>query len=517
MLSCLFAQSFFTRFVENDLTCSAKMPVGQWTHVAFTVSREEASRSIFINGAMVAFDSPRMLLSGSGAPLNLGRFASDTSTALNGHIRQLRVWNRGLSVDDVHVGMETSITLASPQLPVMKKFGLVACWPFEGTLEDIAGAQHATALPGTTSPVFQTITTSAHPVKPPSTMLSELRRLKEAKPAEDREEKEADTLFLGLGTAFAMPSTKQLGLTKASFSGSPRCNVSFLIHSVVTAVECWVLLHTVGGEDQAILAVDSTGAVNGQGLHLLIRNACPFFGCVSVFNDVRFFLISLPDCRLSRRFFGNDVSCSTKIPVGQWTHLAFVYALPKKQHQIFVNGVLAPATSKGPYDFALIGDGKPLNLGRYLSKPDTALNGHIRQLRAWNRALSQDDIRVCMETSLSPSHPSFPVMYCFGLIACWPFEGTLEDIVGGLHATALPEAAKTSVFRGAARPVFRPALPVPPQALSLCVLEPIAFAVSCSARPRPVRTAGLAVVGTASQLSTGQDGTARPTQFKLYQ
>lgn len=109
---------------------------------------------------------------------------------------------------------------------------------------------------------------------------------------------------------------------------------------------------------------------------------------------------------------GRGVYTSTVLPVGAWTHLAA--ASDGTNLVLYINGVeagRAPSPGSIPVNNFPIAAGGLVNENGYGC---CAHAGLLRQLSAWNRALSQDEIRATMAKALQGNES--------GLVGYWPMD-----------------------------------------------------------------------------------------------
>ncbi|WP_293116023.1 hemopexin repeat-containing protein [Moorena sp. SIO4G3] len=152
--------------------------------------------------------------------------------------------------------------------------------------------------------------------------------------------------FDGINDYIELPTAPSLKLKNHSFT-----------------VSAWVCVSSFPSEgDQPILGTDLKET--NKGLHLIIRNKKPYMG-----------------------FFNNDTWGQTEIESGQWYCLTWRYDITKQQQTIFINGIYdASMTGHQPFQ----GEGI-VKIGRWAS--DRYFNGKIDEVRIYDRALSDDEIK----------------------------------------------------------------------------------------------------------------------------
>lgn len=138
----------------------------------------------------------------------------------------------------------------------------------------------------------------------------------------------------------------------------------------------------------------------------------------------------------------------TTVPADAWTHVAVVWAAGGEQ-TYYINGErdqTIAAAAPPPTTTA------PLVIGSFsVPGPDPIsypFNGSIAEVRVWNVARSQDDIRRTMHVSLDEPRP--------GLVATWHLADDFTDSVGGHDGT--PEG--TAALTGPGAPPLPPLVPI---------------------------------------------------------
>jgi len=133
------------------------------------------------------------------------------------------------------------------------------------------------------------------------------------------------------------------------------------------------------------------------------------------------------------------------VPLHEWTHVALVFDGTNRYH--YIDGELVGTFPEpgGP----LPASTKPLEIGSDPDYHNRSLNGYVDEVRLWNVARTQAQIRSGLQglTGASP-----------GLVARWPFDGNENDVKGG-HNGSL-----------AGSPL--PAFPLPPPVILNCTPGP---------------------------------------------
>jgi len=110
------------------------------------------------------------------------------------------------------------------------------------------------------------------------------------------------------------------------------------------------------------------------------------------------------------------------LPAGQWTHFAVVYDGVTRKH--YINGeVVFSVADTG----SLPATGDPLEIGSDVRYPNHTPHGAMNEIRLWNVARTQDQIRSTINVPITTSQT--------GLVAVWSLEATANDVVGGHNGT----------------------------------------------------------------------------------
>jgi hypothetical protein len=112
---------------------------------------------------------------------------------------------------------------------------------------------------------------------------------------------------------------------------------------------------------------------------------------------------------------------------GEWVHVVAVRDADKDTLMLYANGVFQGGTADRSGD---ISNGEPLWIGESTGDVDMTMSGDIRDVRLYNRALSEQEIQnfypCCSGTSVS----GLP-----GLVAHWPmnynYSSVVTDVAGG--------------------------------------------------------------------------------------
>jgi hypothetical protein len=164
------------------------------------------------------------------------------------------------------------------------------------------------------------------------------------------------------------------------------------------------------------------------------------------------------------------------VPLHEWTHIALVFDGVNRYH--YIDGELV-ATFPEPGGL-LPASPQPLELG---SDPDyhgRSLHGFLDEVRLWNVARSQAQIRSTLQGFMGGAT---------GLVAFWPLNGNESDILAGHNGT----------LAGTPLPVF----PLPPPVILFCSPSPTTlclggrFIVSARFRNGPQSTPEMAATPAA--------------------
>ena len=110
------------------------------------------------------------------------------------------------------------------------------------------------------------------------------------------------------------------------------------------------------------------------------------------------------------------------LPAGQWTHFAVVYDGVTRKH--YINGELVFNVADTG---SLPATGDALQIGSDVKYPNHTPRGAMNEIRLWNVARTQDQIRSTINVPINTSQP--------GLVAVWSLEATANDVVGGHNGT----------------------------------------------------------------------------------
>ncbi len=130
---------------------------------------------------------------------------------------------------------------------------------------------------------------------------------------------------------------------------------------------------------------------------------------------------------------------NTSIPSNVWTHIAVIWVAPSvgptAEVRYYINGELDySGSSTGLFSSTT----SPLYIGADIGDSPSFLYefaGNLAEVRIWNVARSQDDIRRTMHVALDEPRP--------GLVAVWHLTDDYKDSIGSNHGTARGNAALT--------------------------------------------------------------------------
>ncbi len=205
----------------------------------------------------------------------------------------------------------------------------------------------------------------------------------------------------GVGSYVSIPHSSELSLSSGSFT-----------------LECWVNAANISRQYPALISKDNTNAN---------LDYCLLIDPSGVF-------------RFITRNLSNDIYGSTYIALDTWYHVAAVLDKESRQVNLYVNGVLERSVmlSGSP-----VSSTSPLIIGTRINDvsglmPLGTHEGQIDEIRIWNVARSQAEIKNTMDTPLTP-----PMA---GLVGYWKANesaGTvLRDATGHGHNGTLSSAMK---------------------------------------------------------------------------
>jgi len=101
----------------------------------------------------------------------------------------------------------------------------------------------------------------------------------------------------------------------------------------------------------------------------------------------------------------------TQIPTNVWFHICCVWDGANSYYKLYLNGELIPQQLKGGAPLRLTGE--PIRIGTDGHR-NQCFNGMIDEVRLWNVARSQGDVRSTMNRKLRGDEP--------GLVGYWDFD-----------------------------------------------------------------------------------------------
>jgi hypothetical protein len=112
----------------------------------------------------------------------------------------------------------------------------------------------------------------------------------------------------------------------------------------------------------------------------------------------------------------HEVNSTPQMLAGRWYHVAGTY--DGSMMRIYINGV---EVGSSPYSGFIEGGNYDLNIGKiaYTSGGFRYFDGQIEEVRIWNTALPQAQLKDYMCQKMSPAHPSYA-----SLLAQYSFDGT---------------------------------------------------------------------------------------------
>ncbi|MFT4756291.1 MAG: hypothetical protein ACI91R_000936, partial [Vicingaceae bacterium] len=135
---------------------------------------------------------------------------------------------------------------------------------------------------------------------------------------------------------------------------------------------------------------------------------------------------------------GNSLNCPSfgTVPIGEWSHLAIVVQ-ENIQTDFYINGLLVGSSTNALHTTINDGSNQDLIIGKQGTGCNCNYwNGNLDDIRVWDFALSQSQIREWMTKKINSTHPQFS-----NLAAYYRFDEnagtTLTDLVGGNDGTLL--------------------------------------------------------------------------------
>jgi hypothetical protein len=208
----------------------------------------------------------------------------------------------------------------------------------------------------------------------------------------------------GVDRYVTVPDSPALRLTSGDFS-----------------IMAWVWLNAYDDFNSVILAKRAPGSQ--QGWMLVIGGT----GQGAEARKPNFIVSEIADPRV----YG-----STEFGTNRWQHIAVVYRAASSNATLYLDGVLAGASTVPPP----LSTSSPLYLGRDSKAAQNFLNGNLDEVSIWSRAFDLDDINLMKSCPLSGAEPN--------LVAYWNFDGgAVTDASGhGHNGTPVPGPNIVSAF-----------------------------------------------------------------------
>ena len=365
---------------------------GEWNHIAYT--RDDSSRSVYINGVRYATTTPDFFAGSSGFYIGAGG-STCTDSPYAGSIDDVRIYNRALSADEIKrlykIGATFKINV--PSNTGTLKDGLVGYWSFDGP--DVAGV-----LAYDRSSSYATGTLTNGPVR----KIGRIGQGLEFDGVND---------YVDAGTNNIL-----------NFTGDFSISAWYKVDAITDA-------HILVGRANAGFSLSAGNA----GYYLLTRN-------VSGQNWIYF--QSAGTTAVSNAVF------STGIVTGQWRHVVGVRS--GNLHTLYVDGI-PQATDEDAF-----GDSSAPGATLFISKSflnEFYVDGAIDDVRIYNRALSPDEIRRLYKigATFKINVPSNTGTLKDGLVGYWSFDG--PDMSGDLAYDRSGNNATGTLTNGPVRTVGR--------------------------------------------------------------
>jgi len=424
----------------QEVRAAVGLPPDEWFHVALVSG--PGGMKLFLNGTQVASSpSPGSFAAvGNGRAFRLGRSVVDTEPTFAGQLDDVRVWDVARTQDDIRAGMFKTLTGREP--------GLVGYWNFnDGTADDAAPHGYDGRLLGNAKVVEGRLPTAGE-WNQRRGKIAGLVTDEAGKPLPDA------AIVLELGRS-KVGRTSSDAAGRYTLSFDPNLPLSLLATSGGRAAEVAGLTLQPGEARTLDLVLrPSTGILNfGGGAESYVAlppNILNELKAATVEGWVKWDEIGLwsrffdygkanSDINITLRGASDDLQVELRpdgqpgepeqaiqvpglVRVGEWFHIALVTG--DKGTRLFVNGFLA-GTNASTGGFAALGAGDHNYLGRNVWKDDVGQNyladfkGQMDEVRIWDYARSEDQIRENMFKTLSGSEP--------GLVGLWSFEGEGPD------------------------------------------------------------------------------------------
>jgi hypothetical protein len=104
----------------NPVSTGVPMPVGQWTHLAFSFSYDDDTASLYVNGILRASNANGYLFT-DGQNFQIGVQTNGTQPMI-GRIDELQTWNKVLTAAQIRAGMLSAVNVGDPNLNLYMNF-----------------------------------------------------------------------------------------------------------------------------------------------------------------------------------------------------------------------------------------------------------------------------------------------------------------------------------------------------------------------------------------------------------
>lgn len=418
--------------------------VGQWYHIAYTVSN--SGYTIYIDGIEVGSGvfSGTPLLFDSTHPISIGKYFSEQ---FNGAIDEVKIWNTIRTLPEISTSMNTCLTGSEP--------GLVAYYNFE----DGAGSSIVTDLTGNYNGTLINMDSASDwvdgaavcgtcnlemAVTPTVTVNSII----------DQGVSAVQSSFVCSGSTTIDLASSETGInyflrndTDDSVIAGPIAGTGSTISLNTGAVSATTTYNVYASTPSASLDFDGIDDEVNCGSGINIANSSFTLECWAKRDAVgtlhHFFSLGTnatnqglhcrmnPDGTVRFAFWGADYDApagpySTD---GLWHHYSFTYNVNTNLKSVYVDGSLI-GTNNSSGDFVGTGD---FLIGDIITDYGTPFpwDGQIDEVRVWNLVRSQSEVSSNMNSCLNGNEPGLVGYYTFDETGDGAGSSVVYDKAGG--------------------------------------------------------------------------------------
>jgi hypothetical protein len=426
-----------SQFVQSSITSDAGVPAGVWTHVAVTY--DGSQYNLYINGTPDGSVGENTAVSTSGNRLVVGANDARSGRFFHGRIDNLRLWDVSRTADQIEANY-------SRQLPG-RSAGLSGLWQFDdvGNTDRAYGSTYRhnnITLTGDAA-----ITTGGAAITPPDTFAEsgnesalvnwDVRESLSGSVAVYRTTDPStgySRVADGLGVDGNYTDT---GLTNGetyyyatTFVAADGRESDFAKPATATpyAADGGASLELDGQSSALVTDRDSVDVSQQVTIEFWLNHDGTSDADAYVLQKQGAFNVQLVGSgedrpiKLGGQFVQSSVTSSSGIPAGEWTHVAITY--DGSQYNLYVNGRLDGTTGENTPVSPTNND---LRIGSATGGNERFLSGRIDELRLWDVARTDDEIRDAYRSELIGNET--------GLDAYWRFDDPSTTVARGSDET----------------------------------------------------------------------------------